>query len=99
MPPSRSHRLCLLPARDEDAAPHARKAIDGNPNFALAYCVLAIASARLGRSAEAAQAITRLIALAPRFRGGALRRIRFADAARLQPDLDLLRAAGLPDQR
>jgi tetratricopeptide (TPR) repeat protein len=90
---------CLLRARDEDAATHARKAIDGNPNFALAYCVLAIASARLGRSAEAAQAITRLIAIAPRFRVGTLRRIRFADAARLQPDLDLLRAAGLPDQR
>jgi adenylate cyclase len=90
---------CLLTARDEDAATHARKAIDGNPNFALAHCISAIASARLGRGAEAAQAIGRLIAIAPRFRLGTLRRIRFADAARLQPDLDLLRAAGLPDQR
>ena len=88
---------CLLTARDEDALTHARKAIDGNPNFALAYCVLAIASARLGRSAEAGQAIDRLVAVAPGFRLGTLRRIRFADAARLQSDLALLRAAGLPD--
>ena len=88
---------CLFSARDEDAVTHARSAIDGNPNFALAYCVLAIASARLGRSAEAAQAIVRLVAAAPRFRLGTLRRIRFADAARLQADLDLLRAAGLRD--
>jgi adenylate cyclase len=88
---------CLLTGRDEDAAAQARKAIDGNPHFALAYCVLAIASARLGHSAEAEQAIGRLIAVAPRFRVGTLRRIRFADAGRLQPDLDLLRTAGLPD--
>ena len=88
---------CLLTARDEDALTHARKAIDGNPNFALAYCVLAIALARLGRSAEAAQAIGRLVAVAPRFHLGTLRRVRFADAARLQTDLDLLRATGLPD--
>ena len=90
---------CLLTGRDEDAAAHAQRAIDGNPNFAIAYCVLAIASARLGRSAVAEQAIVRLIAVAPRFRLGTLRRIRFADAARLHTDLDLLRAAGLPDQR
>ncbi|HYU12107.1 MAG TPA: adenylate/guanylate cyclase domain-containing protein [Stellaceae bacterium] len=88
---------CLLTGRDEEAAAHARKAIDGNPNFALAYCVSAIASARLGRSAEAGQAVGRLIAVAPKFRLGTLRRIRFADAARLLSDLDLLRAAGLPD--
>jgi adenylate cyclase len=90
---------CLFMGRDEDAEVQARKAIDGNPNFALAYCVLAIASARLGRSAEAGQVIGRLIAVAPRFGLGTLRRIRFADAARLQADLDLLRAAGLSDQR
>ena len=88
---------CLLTARDEDALTHARKAIDGNPNFALAHCVLAIASARLGRCAEAGQAIGRLVAVAPRFRLGTLRRVRFADAARLQSDLARLRAAGLPD--
>ena len=38
-----------------------------------------------------------LARVAPRFRLGTLRRIRFADAARLQPDLDLLRAAPLPE--
>jgi len=35
--------------------------------------------------------------VAPRFRLGSLRKIRFADAARLQSDLDLLRGAQLPD--
>ena len=65
--------------------------------FAIAHCVLALGCARLGRSAEATQAIGRLLAVAPRFRLGTLRRIRFADATHLQPDLDLLRAAGLPD--
>ena len=43
------------------------------------------------------QAIARLIAIAPRFRLGTLRRIRFADTGRLQSDLARLRAAGLPD--
>jgi hypothetical protein len=33
----------------------------------------------------------------PRFRLGSLRKIRFADAARLQSDLDLLRGAHLPE--
>jgi Flp pilus assembly protein TadD len=88
---------CLLTTRNEDAVTHARKAIDGNSNFALAHCVLALGSARLGHTAEAAQAIGRLGTVAPRFRLGTLRRIRLADAARLQTDLDLLRAAGLPD--
>jgi adenylate cyclase len=88
---------CLLAAQDEDAARHARKAIDGNPNCALAHCALSMAYARLGRVEEAEQTIRRLVAVAPRFRIGTLRRIRFADPGRLRPDLDLLRAAGLPD--
>jgi hypothetical protein len=33
----------------------------------------------------------------PSFRIGALRKIRFADAARLQPELALLRTARLPE--
>jgi len=40
--------------------------------------------ARLGRGGEAAQAVRRLVRVAPRFRLGSLRKIRFADAARLQ---------------
>jgi hypothetical protein len=35
--------------------------------------------------------------MAPSFRFGTLRKIRFADAALLQPDLDLLRAVRLPE--
>ncbi len=76
---------------------HARHAIAGNRNFAFPYCVLALASARLGQAGEAGQAVQRLAQIAPGFRLGSLRSIRFADAARLQPDLDLLRAAHLPE--
>jgi adenylate cyclase len=87
----------LLTGRNEEAVAHARKAIDGNPNFAFAHCVLALGWARLGRTDEAVQAVRRLLSVAPQFRIGTLRRVRFADAARLQPDLDLLRAARLPE--
>ena len=87
----------LLTGRSEEAIEQAQRTIHGNPNFALAYCVLALAYARLDRVAEAVEATRRLMAIAPGFRIGTLRRIRFADAARLQPDLDLLRAAHLPD--
>jgi hypothetical protein len=38
----------------------------------------------------------RLVRVAPRFRLGSLRKIRFADATRLQSDLELLREAHLP---
>jgi hypothetical protein len=43
------------------------------------------------------QAVRRLIGAVPGFRIGTLRKIRFADAGRLQPDLALLRAARLPE--
>jgi len=76
---------------------HARKAIEGNRNFALPYCVLAFACVHLERREEASQAIRQLIAAAPNFRIEALRKIRFADAARLQADLALLQAAHLPE--
>jgi tetratricopeptide (TPR) repeat protein len=88
---------CLLTGREEEAVANARKAIEGNRNFAFAYCVLALGCAHLGRGQEAVQAMRRLIGVAPRFRIGALRKIRFADAARLQSDLELLREAHLPE--
>lgn len=88
---------CLFTDRPEEAVVYARKAIEGNPNFALPYCVLAVGAARLGRVEKAAQAVRELRGAAPQFRLGSLRRIRFADAVRLRPDLDRLRAAGLPD--
>jgi adenylate cyclase len=87
----------LLTGRFEEAVAYARKAIEGNRNFAFSYCVLALGCARLGQREEAAQAVRRLTAAAPSFRIGALRGIRFADAARLQAELALLRAARLPD--
>jgi len=87
----------LFSGRDEEAAAHARKTIEGNRNFALPYCVLALGCARLGQHQEASQTIRRLASSAPSFRIGTLRKIRFADAARLQSDLALLQAAGSPE--
>jgi len=88
---------CLFTGRNEEAVTHARKAIDGNRYFAFPYCVLALGCARLGQREEAAQTVRRLVSAAPSFRIGTLRKIRFADAARLQSDLDLLRQAHLPE--
>ena len=85
-----------MAGRHEEAIVQARKAIDGNPRLALARFVLAAALARIGQAVEAGQAVGGLREVAPRFRAGTLRRIRFADSARLQADLELLRAAGLP---
>jgi adenylate cyclase len=87
----------LLTGQAEEAVAHARHAIAGNRNFAFPYCVLALGLARLGHAEEAAQAVRRLAQIAPGFHLGSLRSIRFADVARLQPDLDLLRAAHLPE--
>ena len=88
---------CLFTGRNEEAVMHARKAIEGNRNFPFPYCVLALGCARLNQREEAAQAVRRLVGAAPSFRIGALRRIRFADAERLEPELALLRAARLPE--
>jgi adenylate cyclase len=88
---------CLLSDRAEEAIAHARKAIEGNRNFVLPYCVLAVSCARLGRADQAAQAVRRLLRAAPGFRLGSLRNIRFADAARIESDLELLREANLPE--
>jgi adenylate cyclase len=88
---------CLFTGRNEEAVTHARKAIEGNRNFAFPYCMLALVCARLGQHQEASQTIRRLASSAPSFRIGTLRKIRFTDAARLHPDLALLQAAGLPE--
>jgi adenylate cyclase len=88
---------CLLTGRTEEAVAHARKAIEGNRNFAFPYCVLALGCARLGRSDEAGEAVRRLRRAAPRFHLGSLQKIRFAHAARLQSEVESLRDAHLPD--
>jgi tetratricopeptide (TPR) repeat protein len=87
----------LLSGRAEQAVAHARKAIEGNRNFAFPYCVLALASAKLGRPDETAETVRQLVRVAPQFRLGSLRRIRLTDAARLQSDLKLLQGAHLPE--
>ena len=88
---------CLFTGRHEEAVMNARKAVDGNGNFAFAHCLLALGCARLGRRGEALKALRELLRLAPQFRIGMLRRIRFADAKLLESDLALLRAARIPE--
>jgi len=87
----------LFTGRDEEAAINARKAIDGNPNFAFSHCLLAIACAHLGQTSDALKALRALLEVAPQFRIGMLRRVRFADAKLLETDLALLRAARIPE--
>ncbi len=87
----------LMTDQAEEAAAHALKAIEGNRNLPFPYCVLALAQARLGHAEEARRAVRRLLGAAPGFRLGSLRKIRFADAARLHSELDVLRQAHLPD--
>ena len=87
---------CLRTSRIEEALLHAHRAIECNRNFAFSYCVLAMCLTRIGNVDTATQTVHQLVSLAPRFRLGTLRRIRFADAAILSADLEALRAAGLP---
>ena len=87
----------LLAGRVEEALTHAHRAIEGNRNFALSYCALALCCARLGQADQTAQAVSQLARAAPGFHLRSLRRIRFADAARLLPDLELLRTVHIPD--
>src|SRR6185369_9022649 len=60
----------LLSGRTEQAVAHAQKAIEGNRNFVFPYWILASGCARLGRAEEAAQAVDRLVRVAPGFRLG-----------------------------
>jgi adenylate cyclase len=87
----------LFTGRDEEAVINARKAIDGNPKFAFAHCLLALACARLGQTSDALTALRGLLEVAPQFRIGMLRRVRFADAKLLETDLALLRTARIPE--
>jgi tetratricopeptide (TPR) repeat protein len=87
----------LFTGRNEEAVSNASKAVEGNPNFAFAHCLLALASARLGTTNEALKALRGLVQVAPQFRIGMLRRIRFADSKLLETDLALLRAARIPE--
>ena len=87
----------LLTGRPEQAIEQARRAIAGNQNFAFPHCVLALAAARLDDMGAATATVRRLLAAAPGFRVESLLGIRFADGARLQPDVELLRQAQLPD--
>src|SRR5262249_10870267 len=87
----------LFTGRNEEAVINAHKAINGNQQFAFAHCLLALACARVGRTNEAVKALHRLLEVAPQFRIGMLRRVRFADAKLLHSDLALLRTARIPE--
>jgi adenylate cyclase len=87
----------LFTGRHEEAVINARKAVDGNPKFAFAHCLLALAYARLGHASQALEALRGLVEVAPQFRIGMLRRVRFADTELLEDDLALLRTARIPE--
>jgi tetratricopeptide (TPR) repeat protein len=87
----------LFTGREEMAVINARKAVDYNPNLAFAHCLLALTYARLGQTSDAAKALRGLLEVAPRFRIGMLRRVRFADAKLLEPDLAVLRTSRIPE--
>jgi adenylate cyclase len=86
----------LSTGKNEEAVAHARSAIEGNRNLTLPYCILALACACLDRGEEAAQSLRRLTGVAPDLRLSSLCKIRFADTARLESHLDLLRKLDLP---
>ena len=86
----------LLSGRADAAIAYAHRAIEGNRNFALSYCALALCHARLGRVDQAEQAVRQLAQAAPGFHLRSLRRMGWADAAHLLSDLELL-CAHIPD--
>ncbi|MBV8772111.1 MAG: hypothetical protein JO166_07260 [Deltaproteobacteria bacterium] len=87
----------LLTERYEAATAQARNAIEGNPSFAFAHCLLATLAVRTGAFSEAAVAVRAALQASPTFGLRALRRLRFADVPSSQADLARLRAAGLPE--
>jgi hypothetical protein len=65
----------FLTGRAEEPVAHAPR-LSGNRNLAFAYCILTLGCSRLGRSAEAAQAASRLIGVSRAF-ASASRKIWF----------------------
>jgi TolB-like protein len=80
--------------RFDEAAVHARKALQANPAFGGAYRCLAAALALLGRDAEARETVNRLLAIEPAFR---IRDLAVRANVRDQILLDALRKAGFPE--
>ena len=57
----------FLRGRYEEAANHARRAVQANPRFSVSHCVLAAALAELGRREEAKAVAMQVLALEPSF--------------------------------
>jgi adenylate cyclase len=57
----------FLRGRYEEAANHARRAVQANPRFSVSHCVLAAALAVLGRREEAKAAAMQVLVLEPSF--------------------------------
>jgi tetratricopeptide (TPR) repeat protein len=91
-------------ARWEQAVGWLRRAIEANRNFPTAYLVLAVALAQLGRLDEARSAVKAGLALNPAFTISRARAAWTAMSddptylAQLEPILEGLRRAGVPEQ-
>ena len=83
--------------RYEEAASAARKGIQSNPGFSLAYQLLAAALTKVGRIDEAKAAASRALTLEPGFTIGALCAGIAAAPAVAAPLSEALRVAGLPE--
>jgi len=90
--------IYLLSGRYEDALAFATKALGVNAEWDSGYWILAAALAYLGRAAEAKEAVSKLLTLAP---GVTLSRLRaqlpIRDQERLEILLEGMRTAGLPE--
>jgi TolB-like protein len=86
----------FLRGRYADAVTAARRAVQANPTFSVAHCVLAAALAKIGRTEEAKIAASQVLALQPSFSAN-----RICAAIGIEPALargfvEAWREAGLP---
>lgn len=88
----------LVAEQFEEAAACARRALAHNPRFAPTLRVLAASLARLGQAGSAARVIEELLRLEPELTLTTIRwRLKHMDESALNPFLEALRMAGLPD--
>src|SRR5262245_12853529 len=93
------HILALahfLRGRYEEAANHARRAVQSNPPFSVSHCVLAAALAKLGRREDAKAVAKEVLALEPSFSSSGICAALGIVPMLADPLKDAWREAGLP---
>jgi len=92
---------CLL-SRAEEAISWLRRSIETNRNYALCHFILAAASANIGRVEGARSEVRAGLALDPQFTIPTFQSAAFSDnptyLAQLEPILEGMRKAGLPEE-